>query len=190
MDNFDLKREIEKFQPFDELEAEDQKKCLDFLESDEDKFVRTNLKRHFIGDALVVDGKGNVLLNFHKALNMWIMFGGHADGEENLLNVAIRELREESGITEFELASDGIFDISVALVPENKLKNEPEHHHYNIAFLMLVKNYDFKISEESNDITWFTSKEAYEKTASVFVKRQIKKYEKMLADGYFDKFFK
>ena len=73
-----------------------------FLKTDNNCFSRTNLKGHITAGALVIDKKGNVLLNHHKILDMWLLFGGHSDGEANSLNVAKREVMEESGITEFD----------------------------------------------------------------------------------------
>lgn len=52
--------------------------------------------------ALIMDEDGNVLLNHHKLLDKWLLFGGHSDGESNSLNVAKREVMEESGITEYD----------------------------------------------------------------------------------------
>ena len=65
-------------------------------------FSRSNLKGHITASALIMDGNGNILLNHHKILDMWLLFGGHSDGEVNSLNVAKREVMEESGITEFD----------------------------------------------------------------------------------------
>jgi 8-oxo-dGTP pyrophosphatase MutT (NUDIX family) len=57
---------------------------------------------------------------FHKKLQFWLQFGGHADGEFDILSVAIREFHEESGIDIEPMMIDGIFDANVHDVPENR----------------------------------------------------------------------
>ena len=58
-----------------------------------------------------------VLMTHHRKLNMWLQLGGHADGMEDLISVAIREAKEESGFNEFVLLSDRIFDLDIHQFP-------------------------------------------------------------------------
>ena len=157
---FDLIKELEKYTPKDEMEIEDKKKILKFLKTNENCYSRTNLKGHITAGAIIMHENGDLLINFHKILKKWVFFGGHCDGETNILNVAKREVAEESGITEYDDLGGKIFDTEVHLIPENKAKKEPEHYHYDIQFLFIVKKKDFKISEESIDIKWCTIEEA------------------------------
>lgn len=99
---FDLVEEIANYIPKDEVEQESVKKIKDFLGNNENCFSRSNLNGHVTAGALIMDEEGNVLLNHHKILDKWLLFGGHSDGESNSLNVAKREVMEESGITEFD----------------------------------------------------------------------------------------
>jgi 8-oxo-dGTP pyrophosphatase MutT (NUDIX family) len=50
---------------------------------------------------------------FHKKLQKWLQFGGHSDGESDTLATAIREFREESGITLEPTIYPDIFDIDI-----------------------------------------------------------------------------
>ena len=52
-----------------------------------------------------------------------------------------------------------IFDIDVHAIPENKKKNEPEHLHYDVRFLLKAPTEDFIISEESNDLKWVSAQQ-------------------------------
>lgn len=153
---FDLEKALEDFQPADKREEESLKKIktLLSLQKSEDIFSRKRLEGHIVAGALVVDRKGNVLLNHHKVLDKWLHFGGHSDGEANSLNVAKREVMEESGITEFDDLGGKIVDIDVHTIPENAKKHEPEHLHYDIRFVFVVDKKDFKISDESKEIVW------------------------------------
>src|SRR3989338_6271061 len=62
-------------------------------------FERSLETGHVTGSAwLVHPTEDKVLLHFHKKLQKWMQFGGHADGSSDFLNVAVREAEEESGI--------------------------------------------------------------------------------------------
>ena len=62
-------------------------------------FVKDNLEGHITASMLITNTeKTKVLLMFHKKLQIWVQFGGHADGDSNTLSVATREFHEESGI--------------------------------------------------------------------------------------------
>jgi len=72
---------------------------------------------------------------------------------------AIREAVEESGINDIITLNNDILDIDIHEIPENKIKNEPIHLHYDIRYLLQAKNENFLVSSESNDLKWFTFEE-------------------------------
>src|SRR5580692_8424636 len=80
-------------------EAGCRERMIELLDTVPDCFHRHGLPGHFTGSALVVgaDG-GRALLHHHRFLDRWLQFGGHCDGDENVLRVAAREAEEESGI--------------------------------------------------------------------------------------------
>lgn len=155
---FDLTSELQKHVPYDKNEAKCVKDTLQFLKTSSNCFDRSNLSGHITAGGLVCDKKGNVLLNHHKKLGLWLQFGGHCDGDSDCLNVAKREICEESGISDFCFVKDGIFDVAMMQVPNRK--NEPAHLHYDINFLFFVNESDFKVSRESLEIKWVTIEEA------------------------------
>jgi 8-oxo-dGTP pyrophosphatase MutT (NUDIX family) len=53
-------------------------------------------------------------------------------GNSDLLEVAIRELEEESGIVGAELYSEELFDIDIHQIPFSVKKNEPQHYHFDV----------------------------------------------------------
>lgn len=177
--DFDLYKALREYKPQDKNEKESLKKIIDFLNTNSNCFSRTNKAGHITGSALVIDGNGNVLLNHHKKLDKWFQFGGHSDGDPNTLNVAKREVFEESGITDIDDLGGKIFDVDVHLIPEDKAKNEPAHYHYDIRFLFIAENKEFKISDESKCIRWLSYKEArtYVNEPSMF--RMLDKFSKM-----------
>ena len=174
---FNLKQALKEYKPTDAKEKEDLIKIIEFLDNNSNCFERKNLEGHITAGALVIDNTGNVLLNHHKVLDIWLHFGGHSDGDNNSLNVARREVMEESGICDFDDSEGKIFDIDVHMIPENKEKKEPAHYHYDIRFLFIAKKSDFKISDESSDIKWVTMEKARELISNQATIRMINKAE-------------
>jgi 8-oxo-dGTP pyrophosphatase MutT (NUDIX family) len=80
----------------------------------------------------------------------WLQLGGHADGDNDILRVALKEASEESGISSIKDISEEIFDIDVHQIPANK--NEKAHIHYDIRFILQVSSDEkIKINHESNE---------------------------------------
>lgn len=119
---------------------------------------------HITGSALLISADdGRVLMNHHKFLNIWICFGGHADGEQDILAVARREVIEESGIDHIEAVQSAIFDVDVHDIPANAKKGEPPHKHFDIRYLFRVRDAASEVfahSEESNSLRWCSYDEA------------------------------
>lgn len=157
---FDLNKALENYRPKDKKEKECVEKTKEFLRISDNCFNRTNLKGHITAGALVMDEDGNVLLNHHKILDKWLLFGGHSDGDSNSLNVAKREVMEECGIVEVDDLDGKILDVDAHMIPENISKKEPAHYHYDIRFLFIVKDKKFKISDESKEAQWMSMKQA------------------------------
>lgn len=176
---FNLVNELQKYKPFNVKEKANVDDVLNYLENNTNCYSRTNLSGHVTAGGLVVDGKGNVLLNHHKLSGLWFQFGGHCDGESDCINVAKREIFEESGIQDYELISNGIYDVDVQKIEYNAKKNEPEHFHYDINFLFLVKDKSFEISNESTEIKWVSIEEAKKliNKDDKAMQRMLKKYE-------------
>ena len=172
---FDLYKALNEYNPKDAIEIENLNKIKEFLNTNSNCFSRTNLKGHITASALVVDSNYNVLLNHHKVLDKWLAFGGHSDVDTNSLNVAKREVIEESGIVEFDDLGGKIFDVDVHLIPENQAKKEPAHYHYDIRFLFIVKDRNFKISDESKEIKWVTIKQAKQLINNPGIERMLNK---------------
>ena len=179
---FNLIKELEKYNPQDEDEKENLERILNFIKTNSNCFSRKNLDGHITAGALVIDQNGNVLLNHHKILDKWVHFGGHSDGESNSLDVAKREVMEESGISEFDDLGGKIFDIDIHLIPKNASKNEPEHYHYDIRFLFIVKNNYFKMSDESIEIKWVSIDQAKLIIKDKAMLRMLDKADKVYTD--------
>ena len=94
-----LKEQIENYKPMNEQEAKDREQMLRFMRDYRDVLTRENPIGHFSSSACVVNPKRDrMLVVYHKIYDGWIYPGGHADGEEDLLSVAVREVKEETGL--------------------------------------------------------------------------------------------
>jgi 8-oxo-dGTP pyrophosphatase MutT (NUDIX family) len=112
------------------------------------------LPGHITGSAWIVDeDKSHVLLVHHAKLNKWLQPGGHADGDENILQVALREAEEETGIKNLSLLKAEIFDLDIHTIPSRN--DFPEHLHYDVRFAFTAsKDDELKVSHESHDLQW------------------------------------
>lgn len=111
---------------------------------------------HVTGSAWVVNpGRDRVLLLHHRKHDQWFQPGGHADGDADILRVALRETSEETGLdpSHIRLISDGIFDVDIHQIPAST--RGPQHDHYDIRFLVEMDD-DLEIpgNDESHQILW------------------------------------
>ena len=140
-------------------ETEFRSRMLALLGATAECFQRSCFPAHFTGSALVVDAHGaRAQLHHHRKLDKWLPFGGHCDGDENVLRVAQREALEESGIEGLVLASARPFDLDIHTIPARGA--EPEHEHFDVRWMLIApENAQFRQSEESLELRWFTPEE-------------------------------
>jgi 8-oxo-dGTP pyrophosphatase MutT (NUDIX family) len=122
-------------------------------EIDSEPFTRGRLAGHFTGSAWLVDRTGTrVLLTHHRKLDRWLQLGGHADGDPDLSNVALKEAEEESGLSGLTLEL-GIFDLDRHWIPARA--DVPAHWHYDVRYVVRAGDHEaFTVSEESLDLAW------------------------------------
>ena len=129
-------------------------RMIEFAAKHEDCCERSLRIGHMTGSAWVLDRQHeHVLLTHHRKLNRWLQVGGHADGNPDLLEVALREAREESGLHGLRVVSETPFDIDVHEIPERG--DEPRHFHYDVRFLLEAsRDEPLVVSEESHALAW------------------------------------
>ena len=144
-------------------------------------FLSNNYNGHFTASAWIVNQNMNkVLMTHHKKLNMWLQLGGHADGDSDLLKVALREAKEESGIERFKIITKQIFDLDIHIIPQNN--DQPSHTHYDVRFIFEAnsKKDRILISEESNDVSWVSLNGALKRNSESSIKRMVNKTNNFL----------
>ena len=131
--------QIKAYRPWNEQERQDQALILAFLERNPDAFYRSNLLAHMTASAWVVNPqRSKALMVYHRLYDSWSWAGGHADGEEDLLAVALREVREETGVQRLRPVTEDIYSLEVLTVDghEKHGKYVPSHLHLNLTYLL------------------------------------------------------
>ena len=166
---------LEDYTTEDLLQQNYKKEMISFFKNNDNCFERSCSKGHFTASAWVINSEEtHILLMHHRKLGIWIQLGGHADGDENLLAVSIKEVLEESGIKTRSI-TDKIFDIAVHQIPEYEL--DKEHYHYDVRFLLKSTRNDTLIkNEESIDIRWFQANEECLPTKNPCIIRMLNKW--------------
>ena len=172
-----LKRQILAYEPWNEQEERDKKVLLDWLESGKDILTRDNEVAHLTASAWVVSpDRKYVLMAYHNLYNSWAWLGGHADGESDLLGVAMREAREESGIENVHPVSGDILSIETLCVEghEKRGRYVPCHLHLNVTYLLEADNtQELRVKPDENSaVGWIAVEDIPQKsTEHWFVKR-------------------
>lgn len=127
-----------------------------FVEQNSDVFIRELRPAHVTGSAWVVNpDRSKVLMMHHKKLGSWFQPGGHADGDSDIIRVALKETAEETGIApeNINLVSGDIFDVDIHTIPA--YGSDTQHEHIDIRFLIEI---DDRIpvpgNDESHEVLW------------------------------------
>src|ERR1700744_801652 len=139
-------------------------------------FHRETQQGHFTGSAWLVSGDGErVLLMHHRKLQRWLQPGGHADGDADLPNVALREAQEESGLVDLHVLPE-IFDIDLHAIPARR--DEPQHWHYDVRYVVVAHGSEaFTVNEESLELAWRPVADlAADPAADVSLRRMARKW--------------
>ena len=183
-----IREDIKYYRPCCEQERLDRKLILDFLARNPDAFYRSNLTAHMTASAWVVNPeRTKVLMVYHNIYDSWSWAGGHADGNEDLLSVALREGREETGVEHLRPVSEDIFSLESLTVDGHEKRGEyvPSHLHLNVTYLIEADEHDtLHICEgENSGVRWFTLDEALKASSEPwFVERIYKKLNSKLRE--------
>ena len=182
----EIYEQIKAYRPWNEQERQDQVLILDLLRKNPDAFYRTNLLAHMTASAWVVNPqRSKVLMVYHRLYDSWSWAGGHADGEEDLLAVALREVREETGVQRLRPVTEEIYSLEVLTVDghEKHGRYVPSHLHLNVTYLLEAEeDQPLRVCEaENSGVAWFSLADALSaSTEPWFVERIYKKLNEKL----------
>ena len=185
-----LKEGLEKFTPYNEQEEVERKIMLDYIKDFDDVLTRQNGYGHFTSSAFVLNKeRTKILMIYHKIYNSWAWVGGHADGDNDLLYVAMKEAKEETRIKNVVPISKDIYSLELINVNghEKRGKYVGSHVHLNVTYLLEAdENEEIHIKEDENSgVKWVSINEILNVTSEAWVKDRVyaKIIDKMETDG-------
>ena len=160
-----LREIIESYVPCCEQEREDKRMMLKYLAEFPDALTRANETAHFTASAWVVNpARTKALMLYHNIYDSWSWSGGHADGEEDLLSVALREVREETGIEQVRPVLDSLYSLEILTVNAHfkRGKYVVPHLHLNLTYLLEADDSQSVRAklDENSAVRWFPVDEA------------------------------
>lgn len=180
--------EIEEYIPVNEQEAHDKRQMLAFLKNNEDAFDRSNDIGHMTASCFLVNEKmDKVLFCYHKIYDSYAWLGGHADKDTDLLHVALKEAKEESGLKNIRPYDKKILSLETLCVNGHVKRGEyvSSHLHFNVTYLLIGdEREELHVKEDENSsLRWFSFSEALKASKEPwFVKHIYPKLIKKVED--------
>lgn len=175
----DLKTKIENYKPYNEQEEKDKQTMLKYIHTSDNVLTRENEFGHFTASSWAVNKeKTKVLMIYHNIYQSWAWTGGHSDGEADLLKVAIKELKEETGVKDVKVLNNGnIFSLEILTVNGHikKEKYVSSHTHLNLTYLFEIDEREaLHIKEDENSgVKWVPIEEVKNESKEDWVKEKI-----------------
>lgn len=183
---FEMTKLIEKirnYTPINKQEQNDKEQMLVFMQANDNCLTRENTVAHFTTSIWTVNKeRTKTLMVYHNIYNSWSWIGGHADGVENLAEVALRELQEETGVKNARLVSNEIFSIETLTVDGHIKKGAyvPCHLHFNVTYLAEADEAETLVVNEAENqaVKWFVFDEALEASTEPWMVEHV--YKKLI----------
>ena len=160
-------KQIERYNPINEQEKKDKEIILDFIKKNANVLFRNNEIAHITSSGFIVNKSRNkTLMIHHNIYNSWGWTGGHADGNSDLIKVALKEAQEETGIKHVKPIINDICSIDILPVNAHikRGKYVASHLHLSIAYLLEADENEklvIKIDENS-DVKWIDIDKIFE----------------------------
>lgn len=174
---------IRKYNPYNEQEEKDKEIILQCIDIFDDILTRDNKILHITSSAFVVNkSKDKVLMVYHNIYNSWSWVGGHADGEKDLLAVAIKEAKEETGIKNIRPISSEIFSLEVLPVLGHVKREKYVSAHLHLSVSYLIEGNENEVltikPDENSAVNWIPIDEVNTYSNEPHMK---KVYEKLIS---------
>lgn len=175
--------EIAEFKPGNEQERQDKKIILDFIEQYSHKVLfRENEIAHITSSGFIMnESLDKVLMVHHNIYDTWAWTGGHADGEADLLQVAVKEAKEETGIKYVVPFTEKILSIDILPVYGHMRKGKyvNAHLHLSVAYVLITgENETLRINKNENSgVKWIPAEKI---TEDYFAKYDAYLYNKLI----------
>ena len=183
----DFYEALKRYCPQDEQETADKAVMLDCLERYADIYERSNLLCHVTASAWITnESRDRVLMIYHNIYDSWAWTGGHADGERDLLKVALREATEETGLLSVRPASDRLLSIETLTVNPHFKRGRfvPAHLHLNGTYLLIADDAEsLRVKRDENSaVRWFLPHEAIEACSEPWMRPVYRRLNERMKD--------
>jgi 8-oxo-dGTP pyrophosphatase MutT (NUDIX family) len=155
-----LLRDLDSHTAADSLEQASLSRIREFVTRSPGAFSRANPEGHITASAVVTRREDPAfLLVWHRKLDRWLQPGGHMeDGDRSVLEAAVREAREETGLESFEFPlGERILDMDVHPIPAHG--PDPPHFHFDIRYVLTATS-TVAAAPDADEIRWFTLPQA------------------------------
>lgn len=152
--------EILNYQPINEQEKSDKEIILDYIDHFYDNILtRENQIAHMTSSGLILnDSLDKILMIYHNIYNTWTWTGGHADGESDMLKVALKEAIEETGVSNIVPLTDNLASIDIIPVYGHikRGKYVSSHLHLNTSYVLIADEKEKLVinEEETSGVNW------------------------------------
>ena len=169
-----LRRAIEAYTPCNDQERRDRELLIIAIDRLDVPLTRDNPFAHFTASSWIVNpARTHVLMAWHNIYRTWAWTGGHADGESDLLAVALREAREETGIRQIRPVTSDIYSIEVLPVNAHVKRGQfvSAHLHLNVTYLLEADDTQplRPMPDENSAVAWLPMNDAAENKEEPFM---------------------
>lgn len=181
-----LKDSIQHYQPFNEQEKKEKDVMLHYMNTFDNLFLRDNEFAHWTASSWIVNkDRTKVLMIYHNIYQSWAWTGGHADGDTNLLYVALKEAKEETGLTNVHPVSEDIYSLEILSVDGHIKRGSfiATHLHLNVTYLLEANEEDSirMKPDENSGIQWVPIEDTITLCSEPYMKTIYEKLNKKLS---------
>ena len=166
-----------------EQEMFDKKRILEAYDKYKDElFYRKCEMTHFTSSSMIINkNRDKVLMVYHNIYDSYSWTGGHNDGDVDFMNVALKEAKEETSLSELKVLGNGACSIEVLTVKPHIKRGKYVGGHLHVSFLFEAdeKAYVHIKEDENSRIKWIPIKDL-EKNISLSDIEMLPVYRKIL----------